>query len=292
VSPAYAALGCGVGGAQDASLEGQKGGDLDDLASPLRDHHPRRCLGQEEQGLQIDLDHIVPLLLAIVQRRLAMDDAGVVDEDVEPAELADGAVDHLVQLGDRCGAEVAGQRQKVPAEGGDLGLGLFKAGAIGAGNVGARLREGMRHGLPEAASGAGHQRHFACQAERIQDTHAVDTIAHSARSVEWPMGPVSGLLEEQGCDRIAARSHQPCTGRVGLLFTIGAFAILFDEQGRVLLCHRRDLDAWNLLGGGVASGELPTEAVVREVREEAVERFRIGCIPGHGSAWRSWQGCP
>jgi len=52
------------------------------------------------------------------------------------------------------------------------------------------------------------------------------------------------------------------------LFTIGAFAFIFDEQGRILLCHRRDLNVWNLPGGGVESGELPTEAVVREVRED------------------------
>jgi ADP-ribose pyrophosphatase YjhB (NUDIX family) len=52
------------------------------------------------------------------------------------------------------------------------------------------------------------------------------------------------------------------------LFTIGAFAIILDEQGRVLLCHRRDLDVWNLPGGGVESGELPTEAVIRETKEE------------------------
>jgi len=52
------------------------------------------------------------------------------------------------------------------------------------------------------------------------------------------------------------------------LFTIGAFAIILDEQSRVLLNHRRDRDLWNLPGGGVESGELPTEAVVREVREE------------------------
>jgi 8-oxo-dGTP diphosphatase len=52
------------------------------------------------------------------------------------------------------------------------------------------------------------------------------------------------------------------------IFTIGAFAVIFDEGGRVLLCHRRDLDAWKLPGGVVESGELPTEAVIREVREE------------------------
>jgi len=52
------------------------------------------------------------------------------------------------------------------------------------------------------------------------------------------------------------------------MFSIGAFAVILDHQRRVLLCHRRDLDIWNLPGGGVESGELPTEAVVREVKEE------------------------
>ncbi len=52
------------------------------------------------------------------------------------------------------------------------------------------------------------------------------------------------------------------------MFTIGAFAIIFDDQSRVLLSHRRDLDVWNLPGGGVESGEIPTEAVIREVKEE------------------------
>jgi ADP-ribose pyrophosphatase YjhB (NUDIX family) len=52
------------------------------------------------------------------------------------------------------------------------------------------------------------------------------------------------------------------------LFSIGAFAVIFDDLGRVLLGHRRDMDAWNLPGGRVESSELPTEAVVRETREE------------------------
>ncbi len=62
------------------------------------------------------------------------------------------------------------------------------------------------------------------------------------------------------------------------MFTIGAFAIIFDENGSVLLSHRRDMDAWNLPGGGVETRELPTEAVIREVKEEtgldvAIERL-------------------
>lgn len=50
--------------------------------------------------------------------------------------------------------------------------------------------------------------------------------------------------------------------------TLGAFAILFDPQRRVLLCHRRDVDLWNLPGGGLEAGESPWEGVMREVAEE------------------------
>jgi 8-oxo-dGTP diphosphatase len=51
-------------------------------------------------------------------------------------------------------------------------------------------------------------------------------------------------------------------------FAAGAYAVIFDEAGGVLFCHRRDCDFWNLPGGGVESGEVPWQAVVREVREE------------------------
>ena len=66
-------------------------------------------------------------------------------------------------------------------------------------------------------------------------------------------------------------------------FAIGAFAIVFDADRRVLLCHRTDLDVWNLPGGAVESGELPTEAVIREVEEETgltVEIERLAGIYG------------
>ena len=52
------------------------------------------------------------------------------------------------------------------------------------------------------------------------------------------------------------------------MFTIGVFAIIFDEQQRILLCHRNDYDLWNLPGGGLETGEIPWEGVIREVKEE------------------------
>jgi 8-oxo-dGTP diphosphatase len=52
------------------------------------------------------------------------------------------------------------------------------------------------------------------------------------------------------------------------MFNLGAFAAIFDDRDRVLLCHRTDMDFWNLPGGGANSGELPTETVIRETKEE------------------------
>jgi 8-oxo-dGTP diphosphatase len=52
------------------------------------------------------------------------------------------------------------------------------------------------------------------------------------------------------------------------MFKIGVFAIIVDDKKRVLLCHRKDYDLWNLPGGGLEKGEAPWKGVIREVREE------------------------
>ena len=52
------------------------------------------------------------------------------------------------------------------------------------------------------------------------------------------------------------------------MWRLGAFCIISDQSGHVLLSHRRDLDLGNLPGGGVEQDETPWDAAIREVHEE------------------------
>jgi 8-oxo-dGTP diphosphatase len=59
---------------------------------------------------------------------------------------------------------------------------------------------------------------------------------------------------------------------------IGAFAIIRDDEGKYLSSLRRDMNLWNLPGGGVEPFETPWVAVEREVEEEtglSVEVVRL-----------------
>ena len=48
----------------------------------------------------------------------------------------------------------------------------------------------------------------------------------------------------------------------------GCSVIIPDERGRILLQKRTDGDFWSLPAGGMEPGETPTQAAIREVREE------------------------
>jgi 8-oxo-dGTP diphosphatase len=63
------------------------------------------------------------------------------------------------------------------------------------------------------------------------------------------------------------------------LFRVAVSALIFD-QGKVLLAHRRDIDWWNLPGGGMEPGETVDEAIVREVYEETGLQVKIERLVG------------
>ncbi|WNM32096.1 NUDIX domain-containing protein [Streptomyces sp. Li-HN-5-11] len=60
-----------------------------------------------------------------------------------------------------------------------------------------------------------------------------------------------------------------------LLWLPGVSAVVFDDQGRVLLGQRSDNHKWALISGIPDPGEQPADCVVREVYEETAVR----CVP-------------
>ena len=63
------------------------------------------------------------------------------------------------------------------------------------------------------------------------------------------------------------------------VFRIGVFALIFDGE-RILLGLRRDIDWWNLPGGGMEPGETVDEALRREVHEETGLEVAVGQLVG------------
>ncbi|MCB5166723.1 NUDIX domain-containing protein [Streptomyces bambusae] len=57
-----------------------------------------------------------------------------------------------------------------------------------------------------------------------------------------------------------------------LLLLPGVTAVVFDEDGRVLLGRRADTGGWSVIGGIAEPGEQPAETAVREVYEETAVR--------------------
>ncbi|MEV7388655.1 MULTISPECIES: NUDIX domain-containing protein [unclassified Streptomyces] len=60
-----------------------------------------------------------------------------------------------------------------------------------------------------------------------------------------------------------------------LLWLPGISAIVFDDEGRVLLGRRTDTRKWSVIGGIPEPGEQPAVCAVREVYEETAVR----CVP-------------
>jgi len=57
-----------------------------------------------------------------------------------------------------------------------------------------------------------------------------------------------------------------------LLWLPGVSAVVFDDEGRVLLCQRADNREWTVITGMPDPGEQPADCAVREVYEEAAVR--------------------
>jgi 8-oxo-dGTP diphosphatase len=87
-------------------------------------------------------------------------------------------------------------------------------------------------------------------------------------------------MADMGAPKMLKKMHLWIIAGIRRYFKMTAFAIIFDEKQRILLCHRRDVDLWNLPGGKLEKDEFPREAVVREVKEEANVKVEIRRLAG------------
>ena len=163
------ALGGGVGGDADAALEAEQGGDVDDFAGGLPgDEVAGGELGELEDAGEVDLQDLLPVFEGDVFGGVAEDGAGVVDEDVDVAELRFDLGEE--GLGAGGGGEVGLEGGGFSAGGDDCCGGLVGGAAVAVdGDGGSGLGEGSGDGCTESAGGSGDEGDFIVEAEEVED---------------------------------------------------------------------------------------------------------------------------
>src|SRR5690606_25012718 len=152
-------LGDVVGGGVGAVPGAGAGVDVDDAPAAALEHAGDDGAGEEERPANVRLDDRPPALgVGLPQRHLGVDDAGVVHEQVDPAELGLGARDGLLDGG--AVGNVRGEGDGPHARGADLlGRPLEQAGVPGEErDVEAGLRQADRERAPDPPRGAGDER--------------------------------------------------------------------------------------------------------------------------------------
>ena len=96
-----AELGHRVVGLAEVAVDPGGGGRVDDPAVALLAHHRPRRVGDPERAEHVHLVDEVPVGLGHLGEGDVAEDAGVVDDDVDPAEGVDGGLDDRGALGDR-----------------------------------------------------------------------------------------------------------------------------------------------------------------------------------------------
>ena len=179
MSPEFLRRGCSVH--QDASLGGVvmavpgrrafsfDGGDIDDGAPiPLGDHLPGSGLGAEEGAAQIVVDDQVPLLFGHVDEGAKGLEAGIVNQDVKTAEMADCFFDEVG--GAFLCTDVGRDRDGRAAEGFNLvdhGLRAGGAGTVVDDDLRSRCGKTEGNTAAQAAAAAGNDGHQIGEIEEL-----------------------------------------------------------------------------------------------------------------------------
>jgi hypothetical protein len=159
-----AALARAVGRDERRAEDRHHRADVDDLAAARAlEMRIRRLRGDEGAG-EVRIDHELPFFQAVFLRLLAHVHAGVVDEDVEPAEPFCRFIDHRAA---RCFVgQVCFQGERLAAERLD---GLRVLGLVPSRNRdhGPGLRQALGHAQTDAAVAAGDERGLAVEIEEV-----------------------------------------------------------------------------------------------------------------------------
>src|SRR5262249_27930565 len=137
-------------------------------------HRGHRGLHPEEDAELVDLEGAPEGLGAGLGHRRELDDAGVVDQGVEAAELRHGDLDRLAP--GLLGGDIKGDEDRIVAEIG-CDLVALLGENVRESDPGALLDEVTRLRLPLPPGGAGDQRHLALEA--AQETGGSRSLACS-----------------------------------------------------------------------------------------------------------------
>ena len=105
----------------------------------------RRRLGHKKYALDVEVHHVVPVFFAERQRVLAANQAGIVDQNINMAELRHRPLQKLRNTVDL--AQVGGQAEKTASQRGYPLDSLHRFDDIDTDNIAARFRQPEGHPL-------------------------------------------------------------------------------------------------------------------------------------------------
>src|SRR5215813_12769474 len=157
-------------------------GDVDDAAAPGLPEERNRRLRGKRVSLEIDAEDLVPALGASLFHRVIQPDAGVVDEDVEPAEPLRGLANEGRGFG--LAFHVRFHEYDLSATRRDLRRDpLAPVGVpVGVGHLRTFLDEPPYDGLADPRGSAGHGRHFPDQSCHARCPHSPRRVRGTTRT--------------------------------------------------------------------------------------------------------------
>ena len=138
------------------------GSHVDDGSGRLTEHHGQNGVDKVEGALEVDCDYGIPLGLGHTHHQTVLCDTGVVDQDVDTAEVLDNLLDNLLGLSKVSG--IGSVTLDLDAQGGDFFLGLLAVLVdyqVSECDVGALLRKAHGQSLTDSAGGTGYQGCFS-----------------------------------------------------------------------------------------------------------------------------------